>query len=134
MALPGQNLMLRLREALEASWDRDTSYFAAEQAGNPALGQCYPTCRVVQHYFPETEIIKGKVDTNSSREDIHFWNALHHRNDWYHIELSWQQFPPGSRVIEFIALDRNNLGDSPATIKRCELLLSRVEKYLSKQR
>lgn len=131
MTLPEQNFMLRLREALEASWGRDTSYLAAEQAGNPALGQCYPTSRVVQHYFPETEIIKGKVQTGGSREDTHFWNALRYKDHWYHIDLSWQQFPPGARVSEFVALDRHNLGDSPPTIQRCELLLSRVEKYLS---
>jgi hypothetical protein len=40
--------MLRLREALEASWDGLTAYGATEKAGNPALGQCYPTAWVVQ--------------------------------------------------------------------------------------
>jgi len=134
VALPEQNFMLRLREALEASWDRGTSYLAAEQSGNPALGQCYPTSRVVQHYFPETEIIKGKVLSGGSREDIHFWNALRHKDDWYHIDLCWQQFPPGAKVSGFVALNRNSLGDSTPTIQRCELLLSRVEKYLSTQR
>jgi hypothetical protein len=106
-----QNFMLSLREALEASWDKDTSYLTVEHAGNPALGQCYPTCRVVQHYYPETEIIKGKVHTNSDREDIHFWNGLRCGDDWYHIDLSWRQFPLGARVREFTVLDRHNLGD-----------------------
>ena len=50
-----------LREALEASWGEKTSYLAAKKAGNPSLGQCYPTPRVIQHFFPETEIVKGKV-------------------------------------------------------------------------
>jgi hypothetical protein len=31
--------MLRLREALEASWDMQTAYGVVEQAGNPALGR-----------------------------------------------------------------------------------------------
>jgi hypothetical protein len=57
------DFMLCLREALAASWDKRTAYLEVEQAGNPALGQCYPTSRVVQHYYPETEIIKGKVWT-----------------------------------------------------------------------
>lgn len=56
-----QTDLLKIREALEASWDEKTSYLAVKQEGNPALGQCYPTSRVVQHFFPETEIIKGKV-------------------------------------------------------------------------
>ncbi|HTP91017.1 MAG TPA: hypothetical protein VMJ52_04740 [Xanthobacteraceae bacterium] len=126
-----QNFMLRLREALEASWDGQTAYGALEQAGNPALGQCYPTCRVVQHYFPATEIIKGKVWTGES-EEIHFWNGLRVGDEWYHIDLSWRQFPVGSVVREFVALDRHDLGDSEATIQRCALLLKRVEDYLDK--
>jgi hypothetical protein len=56
-----QNFMLLLREALTASWDKRTAYLEVERMGNPALGQCYPTSRTVQHYYPETEIIKGKV-------------------------------------------------------------------------
>ena len=51
-----------LREALEAFWDEKTSYLAANKAGNPSLGQCYPTSRVIQHFFPETEIVKGNVE------------------------------------------------------------------------
>ena len=121
--------MLRLREALEASWDKQTSYQAAEQAGNPAFGQCYPTSRVVQHYYPATEIIKGMVWTGQN-EEIHFWNSLQIGQDWYHIDLSWQQFPSGSVVQEFAVLDRGSLGDSEATIQRCALLLKRVQTYL----
>ena len=34
--------------ALEASWDHLTAYRGVVCAGNPALGQCYPTSRVVQ--------------------------------------------------------------------------------------
>ena len=123
-----QNFMLRLREALEASWNGQTGYGAVEQVGNPAWGQCYPTSRVVQHYYPETEIIKGKVWTGES-EEIHFWNGLLAGGQWYHIDLSWQQFPAGSVVKEFVVLDRQDLGDSEDTIQRCDLLLKRVEGY-----
>jgi hypothetical protein len=128
--MPDQNFMLRLRSALEASWDRQTAYRAVEQVGNPALGQCYPTSRVVQHFYPETEIIKGKVWTGSS-EEIHFWNGLAVGAIWYHIDLSWQQFPAGSVVRDFVVLDRHDLGDSESTIQRCTLLLQRVERRLA---
>jgi len=121
--------MLRLREALEASWDRLTAYEAVEKVGNLALGQCYPTAWVVQHYYPATEIIKGKVWTRE-REEIHFWNGLPVGDKWYHIDFSWDQFPAGSVVREFAALDRYNLRDSEATRERCVLLLKRVEAYL----
>lgn len=125
-----RDLMLRLRQALEVSWGRDTSYMAAYEQGNPALGQCYPTCRVVQYFYPETEIIKGVVQSGELREDVHFWNGLPHGDGWYHIDLSWQQFPAGSQVLDFSVLDRNNLGDSAATITRVSLLLERVKEHL----
>lgn len=41
--------LLLLREALEASWDEKTSYLGVKEKGNPALGQCYPTFRVVRY-------------------------------------------------------------------------------------
>ena len=132
MISSGEGFMLRLREALEASWGKDTSYMAAYQADNPSLGQCYPTCRVVQHFFPKTEIIKGTVRTGGQRDDIHFWNALPSGDDWYHIDMSWQQFPSGAKVIEFAVLDRSNLNDSAATTARVSLLLERVRKHLAK--
>lgn len=121
--------MLRLREALEASWHPDTAYQRAEEAGNPALGPCYPTSRVVQHFYPATEIIKGTVRT-VEREEIHFWNGLRNGDHWFHIDLSWQQFPPGSIVRDFVVLDRENLGDSAETNRRCALLLERVENHM----
>ena len=123
------DFMLCLREALAASWDKRTAYLEVEQAGNPALGQCYPTSRVVQHYYPETEIIKGKVWT-AEKADVHFWNGLHVGDNWYHIDLSWQQFPAGSIVQEFVIIERQELHDSEATVQRCALLLKRVDDYL----
>ncbi|MGO4668246.1 hypothetical protein [Bosea sp. 2RAB26] len=83
----------------------------------------------MQHYYPQTEIIKGMVWTGES-DETHFWNGLPVGEDWYHIDLSWQQFPPGSMIREFAVLDRENLGDTEATLQRCALLLSRVEDYL----
>jgi hypothetical protein len=124
------DFMLCLREALAASWDKRTTYLEVEHAGNPALGQCYPTSRVVQHYYPETEIVKGKVWTGE-RTDVHFWNGLRVGNDWYHIDLSWQQFPASSIIQEFVIVERQELNDSEATMQRCALLLKRVDDYLT---
>lgn len=122
-----------LREALEASWDEKTSYLAVKEAGNSSLGQCYPTSRVIQHFFPETEIVKGKV-WNGKEIETHFWNVLKVKDNFYHIDLTWQQFPQGSKVREYTILDRNQLGDSAPTVKRCELLLERVNNYLQDQK
>jgi hypothetical protein len=122
-ALPTVTLT-QLRRALEASWDHHTAYLGAFEPGNPALGQCYPTSRVVQRFFPNLEIASGEVDTGSGC-DAHFWN-IDPAVPAEVVDLTWQQFPEGSKVTSFRILDRHPLSDSPATITRCELLLRRV--------
>ena len=122
--------MLELREALEASWDSDTAYAGAFEAGNPALGQCYPTSWLVQQFYPEAEIVEGDVWTGTGVE-THFWNILTVAGKEIHIDFTWGQFPPGSVVRTFRTRDRLTLGDGPATIKRCELLRDRVARYLA---
>jgi len=118
-----------LARALEASWDEQTAYQGVVLAGNPAYGQCYPTSHVLQWFYPEYEILRGEVLTPVGAE-THFWNAhVSDLNaDW--IDLSWSQFPPGSRITSFEVLDRASLGDSPATQARCELLRDRVLDHL----
>ena len=115
----------QLRLALEASWVRRTAYLGAFEPGNAALGQCYPTSRVVQWFFPSLEIASGVVDTGFGRE-AHFWNIDPARNPAELVDLTWQQFPEGSKVTGFRILNRHALNDSPPTIARCKLLLTRV--------
>jgi hypothetical protein len=114
-----------LAAALETSWDRRTAYGGVAEPGNPALGQCYPTSRVVQFFYPQTEIACGEVWTGSGTE-CHFWNVSGSGDAAEWIDLTWQQFPPRSRVRHFRLLDRHRLGDSPPTVERCALLLRRV--------
>lgn len=121
-----------LANALEASWDDRTAYGGITQPGNSAFGQCYPTSRVVQFFYPEFEIACGDVWTGSSTE-CHFWNIRGSGPQAEWIDLSWKQFPPGSVVQRFKLLDRHSLGDSPPTVERCELLLRRVLSYLAGQ-
>jgi hypothetical protein len=117
--------LAQLHAALEASWEPDTAYLGVYEPGNPAAGQCYPTSRVVQQFFPALEIASGKVETGSSVE-AHFWNVDVSQNPVQHIDLTWQQFAAGAQVTSFIILDRRNLNDSPPTVARCERLLRRV--------
>jgi hypothetical protein len=117
--------LVQLEAALEASWDRRTAYLEAWQPGNPALGQCYPTSRVVQWFFPHLEIAAGEVDTGSARE-AHFWNIDPASTPAEHVDLTWAQFARGSKVAHFRILDRHALNDSPPTVARCRLLLERV--------
>ena len=121
--------MLALRRALEASWQPDTAYHHAEQAGNPALGQCYVTARVIQHYFPLTEIVEGEVITSTGTEK-HFWNVFDIQGSLVHLDLTWQQFPQGSQVKSWRIRSRNTFNDSEPTIQRVERLLQRVQREL----
>lgn len=123
-SLPAVTLR-QLRSALEASWDRRTAYLGAWRPGNPALGQCYPTSRVVQWFFPRLEIASGEVDTGSGFE-AHFWNIDPACQPARHVDLTWRQFAAGSKVARFDILDREALDDTPLTVARCELLLRRV--------
>lgn len=123
--------LIALREALEASWSARTSYGGVWEEGNPALGQCYPTARVVQHFLPASEIVKGTVWTGT-RHEVHFWNELTVEGDAVAIDLTWQQFPPGSVVTARETLGRDALGDSPATVTRCDLLLAGVQAHLAR--
>jgi hypothetical protein len=129
LALPAVSLA-QLGSALEASWRADTAYGGVHQAGNPALGQCYPTSRVVQWFFPRFEIAHGQVETGSATE-AHFWNIDPAQDPAEHVDLSWQQFPAGAMVTGFVVLDRNTLNDSAPTGRRCRLLLDRVLHSLS---
>jgi hypothetical protein len=117
--------LLTLRQALEASWDSDTSYQGVVKPNNPAYGQCYPTARVVQHFFPETEVAEGEVWTGSEVER-HFWNVLNHGGAEIHIDLTWRQFPIGSSVTGYALRDRSTFADGLETLSRVEVLLSRV--------
>ena len=119
-----------LRKAIEASWDERTSCLGAVREGNPAWGQCYPTARVVQVFFPEMEIARGVASTVSS-EEAHFWNVIAIKGGLTHVDLTWCQFPPGTIRGDFDVLDRHDLGDSIETVTRCDLLLSRVTRRLA---
>jgi hypothetical protein len=122
--------MVRLREALAASWDARTSYQGLVEDGNPAYAQCYATSRVVQRYFPATEIAEGKVWTGNSIER-HFWNVLVVDGAEYHIDLTWQQFPHGSVVQDYRVWPRDELTESPGTVERIDLLANRVAQLLA---
>jgi len=123
--------LLKLKNALEASWSNETSYHGAEEEGKPSLGQCLPTALVVQHFFPEILILKGKV-SNGAKTEEHYWNGTMKNNEIDHIDLTWQQFPAGSTVQEFEIFNHSLLNKSSSAIRRYELLLSRVIGYLSR--
>ncbi|HJP96551.1 MAG TPA: hypothetical protein VJ843_04225 [Candidatus Saccharimonadales bacterium] len=121
--------MLVLRQAIEASWQPDTAFGQVSESGNPALGHCYDTSRVVQHYFPEAQIVEGRIITPTG-EEKHFWTIFKVGDRVLHVDLTWQQFPHGSYVKSWFVRDRDQLNDGPETIKRIELVLQRVQQNL----
>lgn len=121
--------MAELRRALEASWDKSTAYLGAHQQGNPSLGQCYPTSRVLQTYFPALEVIEGVV-WNGKETEKHFWNLLSVDGIEYHLDMTWQQFPAGSYVQSWNVRDRQSFNDSQPTVERIQLLHDRVAEFL----
>jgi len=121
--------MLALRRAIEATWQPDTAFGQVSEPGNPALGHCYDASRVIQHYFPEAEIVEGRVITPTS-EEKHFWTIFKDGGRVLHVDLTWQQFPRGSYVKSWFIRDRTKLNDGPTTVKRIELVLHRVQKNL----
>lgn len=122
--------LTHIREALEASWDEKTSYCAVSEQGNPALGQCYPTSRIVQMFFADAEVVEGEVWTGVGTEK-HFWNLVRTNDQEFHIDLTWQQFPHSTVVKNWKIRDRETFGDSQKTIDRVDLLNERVRQYLS---
>jgi hypothetical protein len=121
--------MVHVREALERSWSPETAYEGASRPGLPAFGQCYPTARVLQVFFPALEIVEGIVWTGTQAEK-HFRNVLVVADLDYHLDLTWQQFPAGSDIREWRLRARESLNDGPATVERVDLLLRRVRAHL----
>ena len=55
-----------LKCAVEASWDHLTSYQGVLEFGNPALGQCYSTSRVVQWFYPDYVLTHLQMSSEAS--------------------------------------------------------------------
>ena len=126
----GRPSLVQVRRALEASWGADTADQGAVGPGVPALGQCYATARVLQILFPRLEIVEGTVWTGEE-DERHFWNLMAAGGLEHHLDLTWQQFPPGTEIREWRVRDRDDLGDGPETVARVELLLERVRAHLA---
>ena len=82
-------------------------------------------------YYPATEIVKGIVGARGS-DEVHFWNGLLVGDDWYHLDLSWQQFPAGSVITEFRSWTAIIWGQRRYRSTMRSLLLRRVQEHLRK--
>ena len=120
-----------LASSLRGSWDALTAYAGNFDRANPAAGQCYPTSRVVEWFYPDYPVVRGEVITQLGIEH-HFWNVRGGSQGTDTIDLSWEQFPPASTISWFDYLLSDASADSPGTQHRCHLLLMRVLYYLER--
>lgn len=118
-----------LAAALRASWDVLTAYQGRFDPANPAAGQCYPTSRVVAWFYPDFEVVRGEICTGPGFEQ-HFWNVKTGSEGGEILDLSWEQFPSGSKVQQFDFLRTGPSADSQRTRDRCLTLLTRVVDHL----
>jgi hypothetical protein len=125
--------LLALARSLRASWDELTAYQGKFDPANPSAGQCYPTSRVVEWFYPDYEVVRGEVLTQAGIEQ-HFWNVRVGSVDAQKIDLSWDQFPPASTIVRFEFLFSNAFADSAGTQGRCLLLLTRALRHLRQDR
>lgn len=107
-----------LRAVLVRGWDAQTS---ADPAGwspaNPAWGQCAVTALLIQEVLGG-DLIRTEVDGIS-----HYFNRL---PSGQCIDLTFEQFPAGSRYGEQAMRPRAYVAGYPATERRYRLLKQRV--------
>lgn len=107
-----------LRGLIARGWDASTS--ADPQGwspGNPSWGQCAVTSLLVQRHLGG-ELLRTEVNGIS-----HYFNRL---PDGQVIDLTFDQFPAGSRYGEVALRPRSYVEGFPATARRYETLVARV--------
>jgi len=120
--------LLFLREAIEHSWDEDTSYCPDKWTPtNPSLGQCAVTALIV-HKFSNlpTALIRGEIQTAHGNRETHYWDEY----EGVPIDWTWQQFPLGSSILDYQEVDPTKLFLDGWFSKRYTILEDRVIKYL----
>lgn len=110
--------MLLIREAIEQSWCAGTSYSGKYDLSNPSAGQCAVTAMIVQDYF-DGILKSGFVKVPGIGKPVrHYWNQIAGMD----IDLTWSQFPLGSRVTKVKVVPRSQLKRSDSTNVRYNLL------------
>ncbi|MGV8162845.1 MAG: YunG family protein [Candidatus Nanoarchaeia archaeon] len=116
-----------LTAALRKSWNKDTCHLPISNNWsnkNRALGQCIVTALIVQDYFGG-EILHCK-------HTHHHWNRISTGEE---IDLTKEQFPPGTKICVDDINTRDFLLTNPGaikseTLKRYLILKESVEKNL----
>jgi len=114
--------LLELRDLLEQAWCAETAYDSFTYEGrDPAWGQCYVTAVFLYHHL-DGEIKRGWVSSPEMRPCRHYWNQI----DGLDIDLTWRQFPAGSRLTDIERVDKKCLLASVDARARYDLLVKNV--------
>jgi len=117
--------MEELKEALEKSWSKETSYLPEDwYEGNPARGQCAVTALVVQDYLGG-EIIRCEVGPDS---ESHYFNRLDNSKS---VDLTRVQFKDGATITNEKNIDRSKILSHSITNDRYSLLKEKVKNFIS---
>lgn len=103
-----------LRRAWSADTSADPENWTPER---PSHGQCAVTALVVQDFLGG-RLMKGEVNGVS-----HYWNKV---GGGTAIDLTWDQFPPGSHRDFALSETREYVLSFPATAKRYQVLRARL--------
>jgi hypothetical protein len=111
-----------LRAAIQPGWSSETAWHATWDPANPPLNQCAVTAMVLQDFLGG-DLIHTTVGGIS-----HYFNRLPGGQE---IDLTRDQFPPGSPIGTSTVVPRKQLDRSADTVRRYRLLRRRVEAGLA---
>ena len=104
---------------LTTAWDKNTchpAYTDKWSEANPATGQCLVTALVIQ------DELGGDIYDCKVGRSRHFYNVVNGET----IDLTFSQFPEGSKITDSRIRDRKQLLANKETKQRYELLKSRI--------
>jgi hypothetical protein len=117
--------MSKLKQAIELSWARDTTYWAMARSwskNNPACGQCAVTALAVQ------EFLGGQIVSGVAKDGtIHFWNRIL----GIRIDLTRKQFKTKMKFKYIYIWKRAQLLSTGNVQERYDRFLTRVDRNLT---
>jgi hypothetical protein len=118
--------LIDLREAIENSWSRETSYNPDKWTpDNPALGQCAITTLFL-HRQSGGNVMRGNVLTPNNENIIHYWLRI----GGIDIDFTWKQFPNGSKITKEETIDPRRIERDPTTMSRYSIFYTNVISYV----
>ena len=104
-------------DAIRAAWCRETSFWPQDWTPeNPAHGQCAVTALAVQ------DVVGGDIWRGRVEFVTHYWNHIPGAD----IDLTREQFPESSQRFVDVPVHRDRLLADPDTLRRYQLLKSRI--------